>query len=58
MNAEVDAVNMMREVTVHIRIKRHKELQWRLWLGARLIALAAWVMNCRIEVEDLQNFDL
>ncbi len=53
MKAEVDAVNMMRQVTLHIRIKRDKELGFRLWLGARLIALAALVLNCQIEIEKI-----
>lgn len=51
--AEVDAVQQMRHVTMHVRIKRLRELRFRNWLGTRLIGLAALVMNCRIEVEDL-----
>lgn len=55
MKAEVDAVDMMRQVTMHVRIKRGTELQWRLWLGARLIALAGLVMNCNIEINGLND---
>lgn len=51
MKAEVDAVKMMRHATMHVRIKRDRELSWRLWIGTRLIMLAAIVMNCSIEVE-------
>jgi hypothetical protein len=53
MKAEVDAVDGMRQVTMYLRIKRGTELRWRLWLGTRLIALAALVMNCNIEVDEL-----
>ncbi len=52
MDAEIDAVNMMRDVTVHVIIKRGTELEWRLWIGARLIGLAALVMNCKIIVAE------
>ena len=51
--ADVDAVQQMQNVTMHVRIKRLREMRLRNWLGARLIGLAALVMNCRIEVEDL-----
>ncbi len=51
MKAEFDAVNMMRHATMYVRVKRGTELQWRLWLGTRLIALAALVMNCNIKIE-------
>lgn len=51
MKAEFDAVDMMREATMTVTVKRGTELQWRLWLGTRLIALAALVMNCNIKVE-------
>lgn len=55
MKAEVDAVDMMRRATMHVRIKRDRELAWRLWLGTRLIMLAALVMNCNIEVEGIEE---
>ena len=51
--ADVDAVELMRDVTMYVRIKRLRELRFRNWLGTRLIGLAALIMNCRIEVEDL-----
>jgi len=47
----VDTVYGMRYVTMTVKIKRTKELQWRLKIGAALLHLAAWVMNCNIEVE-------
>lgn len=49
--AEVDAVQQMRNVTMHVHIKRMGELRFRNWLGVRLIGLAAWIMNCRIELD-------
>lgn len=51
--ADVDAVQQMQNVTMHVRIKRLHELRFRNWLGTRLIGLAALIMNCRIELEDL-----
>ena len=46
----VDVVETMRDVTMDIRLKRHAEFRFRVWLGVRLIALAAWVLNCNIHV--------
>jgi hypothetical protein len=37
-------------MTVHVRIRRYREMQWRLWIGMRLFALAASVMNCNVHV--------
>lgn len=37
------------------RIKRDRELGFRLWLGMRLIALAAIAMNCDIKVGGLDT---
>ena len=47
---DADTVEAMRNVTMHIRLKRHTEFRFRVWLGVRLIALAAWVLNCNIHV--------
>ncbi len=49
--AEVDAVNMMRQVTMHVYVKRGTELKWRLWLGTKLIVIAAFVLNCHIDIK-------
>ncbi len=51
MKAELDSVNMMRHVTMYVRVKRGTELKWRTWLGTKLIMLAAVLMNCNIEFE-------
>jgi hypothetical protein len=50
MKANVDAVKAMRNVTMTLHIKRGTELRWRVWLGGKLLALAARVMNCHLFV--------
>ncbi len=50
MKANVDVVKGMRLVTMHVRLEREAEMRFRVWLGCRLIALAAWVMNCNIRL--------
>jgi hypothetical protein len=49
---DADAVEAMREVTMHVHLKRRAEFRVRVWLGVRLMALAAWVMNCNIQLTD------
>jgi hypothetical protein len=42
--AVYDAVDGMKYLTMVVKIKRVKELRWRLKIGAALLCLAAWVM--------------
>lgn len=51
IDTTIDKVKMMRQVTLYARITRATEWQWRMWLGARLMFFAAWVMNCNLEIE-------
>lgn len=34
-----------------LRVKISGSLAFRLWLGTTLIKLAAWVMQCEVEIE-------
>jgi hypothetical protein len=52
MRAELDLVREMRRFNCQIRIRRTRELAVRLWLGKKLFLLAAWVMNCNLEVDE------
>jgi len=55
LSTSVDAVDGMRQITMRVSLKRTTELQWRIWLAMHLIALAAWVLNCRIEFDGDKN---
>ena len=46
-----DAVAEMRNTVLHVRVTHTHELRWRVWLALRLILLAAWVLNCQVDVE-------
>lgn len=50
MKHKGDGVDLMPGVTVHVTIRRAGELRWRMWLGVRLMALAALVMNCNVKI--------
>lgn len=52
---EFDAVKTMRGVTLYATVKRGTEVKWRVWLGVRLMYMAAWVMNCNIDIEGVAN---
>lgn len=49
---EVDAVEAMRYFNMMVTLRRARELNFRFWLAQRLIRLAAWVLNCNIEIEE------
>jgi hypothetical protein len=51
MTATVDGVKLQRQIYMTVKIKRATELQWRIWLGVRLMYVAAWIMNCNIDVQ-------
>ena len=53
MEAIVDAVKTRRQTTlvVHVSVKRMRELALRLWIGCKLIWLAALIMNCGVEIK-------
>jgi hypothetical protein len=46
-----DAKQMANNITLHVRVKRSNEWEWRLKVGLWLIRLAAWVMWMGIEIE-------
>ena len=56
-NGKIRATDAMHSVTLHIAVVGVRELRVRLWIGLRLLRLAAWIMNCRINVvsEDKPN---
>lgn len=51
MKGTIDAVKCMRRMTMTVRfqVSREKELALRVWIGCKLIQLAARVMNCGLE---------
>jgi hypothetical protein len=46
----IKAVDAMRDMTITVRITGMKELRLRLWIGVRLVRLAARIMGMGIEV--------
>jgi len=49
-NPPIDAVESMRRLTITVTITRANELKARIWIAKRLLALAAWVANCNLEI--------
>lgn len=48
---DIDAVKIMKQMTVTVKIKRIRELSVRIWLACKLMKLAGWVANSRIKIE-------
>ena len=49
LSANVDAVDLMQNTTITVRMKRVKELRFRIWVAKRLVFLAALFLNCNID---------
>ena len=50
MNADVDAVDALRNIYVMVTVRRRNEARLRSRLGFWLLALAVQVLNCNIDV--------
>jgi hypothetical protein len=55
MQPKIDAINVMKNITITVKIKRFTEAKIRLWIGMQLIKLAALVMNMNVEIEEDGN---
>ena len=45
-------LNKPPKATMKVKVVLAPRFKMRLWLAIRLIALAAWVLNWRVEIED------
>jgi hypothetical protein len=52
MDIDLDMVQTMEKVTLHVTIKREREMKVRIWIAVQLIKLAALVTNMGIEWVD------
>jgi hypothetical protein len=57
LKTSVDVVDAMRGINLRVDFRRVRELSWRIWLGTKLIGLAARIMNCGIEFEKTGESD-
>jgi len=51
MKAEVDMMETAKSITMNVTLKKMRQFQFRLWLGGKLILLAARVMGIKAKVE-------
>lgn len=51
MAVTVDAVKLMADVTLTVKLRRTHELRARAWLAGWLIRLAGWVLGCNVRIE-------
>ncbi len=49
----LDGVKLLHEIKVELRLYRAREMRLRLWIGLRLIALAALITGMQIIVVDV-----
>ena len=48
---DVDVVQAARQMTLHVEIKREREMMVRIWIACWFIRLAAWIANMGVEFE-------
>jgi hypothetical protein len=50
---EIDALDIIDGLILTVHVRR----SWRLWIGLRLLSLAARLMRCTIDVEPAEDDD-
>ena len=48
--ATIHLPDMMQRVTLHVTVTGQRRVAIRVWLGSKLILLAARIMGCGIEI--------
>lgn len=51
LTMKMDAVSNMRSVTMHVELRRVREARARMWLGYKLMYMAAWIMGCKVSIK-------
>lgn len=46
----VSAAHALKAITVHVKVFYPPHTSFRLWLGLKLMLVAAWVLPCKMEV--------
>lgn len=54
---ELDAVKLMQQMTIKVKVVREREMRFRIWLATRFILLAGWVTGMGVEIKDLEDQD-
>ena len=52
---ELDARKIVRQMTAEVRIKNWREFQFRMWVAARLIILAARIGGFGITIDEIEE---
>lgn len=55
--AKVSAMDIMKDMTLEVKVYRVRELRIRLWLATRLVLLAAWIAGCGVQITEVNNAD-
>ena len=55
MDYELDAVKLMQQMTIKVKVVREREMRFRIWLATRFILLAGLVTGMGIEIKDMED---
>lgn len=54
--SDIDAIKLAKNMTVKIKVKRLKELRFRVWLAGFFFMAGARIIGCNIEItEELKD---
>lgn len=51
MKAEISMPQAMRQITIEVVVTGARRTKLRIWIGQKLMMLAAAVMGCNVEVD-------
>jgi hypothetical protein len=51
MKAEISMPKMMRSITIQAVVTGERRTRLRIWLGSKIMMIAAAVMGCNVEVD-------
>ena len=50
---ELDAIDLVQNVTINVKIKKMKVFRLRVWLGMQMLWLACWMFPFRCEISEM-----
>ncbi|CDO35000.1 hypothetical protein [Novosphingobium sp. KN65.2] len=57
MKAEISMPKLMKQISIKAVVTGARQVRFRIWLGTKVMLLAAWIIGCSIEIDTTQEGD-
>lgn len=47
----ISLAEAVSKTTLRVKVRREASTRWRIWLGCRILVMAAHIIGCKIDVE-------